>query len=88
MIFNSFIDSDSHGEGASTSRLYYSARVNALEFYDLRVFDDTGAELALKHLSVRDAAAIADALKDAVAEQRRVMEADGRWLHETFRRNA
>lgn len=78
--FTSFIDSDSHGTGASTTRIRFEARVNALEHYDLRVWDEHGVERDEHWLSERDALAIHDALLDAVAEQRRVLNAQGEWL--------
>lgn len=85
MIFTSFIDSDSLSTGPTTTRLTFSATVNALEFYDLRIWDEAGVERDEHWLSERDALAIHDALWDAVAEQRRVMEADGEWLAEFAR---
>jgi hypothetical protein len=80
MILKSFIDSESLSTTATTTRLRFSATVNALEYYGLRIWDESGVERDEHWLSERDAAAIRELLVDAVAEQRRVHMEDCRYL--------
>lgn len=80
MLFASFHDSSDAGAGALTTRLYFQATVNPLEYYGLEIIDGAGADIAPEQLSDRDWLAIKSALLDAVAEQRRVLTLEGEWL--------
>lgn len=84
MIFRSFLDSDDYGSGPLTARLSFSATVNALDWYDLRVWCGD-VEVKSRELSQRDMNAIREALDGAVAEKRREHMESCAWLRATFR---
>lgn len=84
MHYRSFIDADDYGAGEFCTRLSVTATVNAIDYYDIRVFDGE-REVDRKALSARDHAKIYGLLEDARQGERKRTEADREWLHDFAR---
>lgn len=71
MVYTSFIESDSYGEGSNCSRLSFSVEVNAIEWCGLAVTDTAGNPIELEIISERDMAAILDLVHHKLQEERK-----------------